>query len=346
MAALTRPANVFARGVSPGDGTAIVALWRELWDAHERWGGYPGSHDARAYERLAVRLEDDARARAGRPILGRHAHFVADLGGAPCGQVEGWFEQNGIDGSTALTCEVRSLIVGERVRRIGAGRALLEGLAAAARVMARGAPCVLAAEVLEPNPAHAFYARLGFAPIAWAVRIDATAGAKLPRGSFTARVAGARDALAVSRLEGELAARRCKVGDLRFDRPRTIDATLLGALATHLAGGAAASACDPITVVVLDDSGVVRGAASLAVQTLEPPFLPVRRALLGRFALDPTCPALPLVTPLVALGCRQAAARGAHQVELIDLSAPGTELHDAGLAIGARAWSRVVTRTA
>jgi hypothetical protein len=50
--------------------------------------------------------------------------------------------------------------------------------------------------------------------------------------------------------------------------------------------------------------------------------------------------------PIVALGCRLAASRGAPHVEVTDLSAPGTELYGAVLAIGARPWSRVVTKPA
>jgi hypothetical protein len=53
---------------------------------------------------------------------------------------------------------------------------------------------------------------------------------------------------------------------------------------------------------------------------------------------------LPLVATLVSFGCRLALSHGAQQVELTDLSAPGTPLHDAALATGARPWSRVVTR--
>ncbi len=51
VAALSRPARVSARAPLPGEGDAIAALWRELWDAHEAWGGYPGSRDPRVYAR-------------------------------------------------------------------------------------------------------------------------------------------------------------------------------------------------------------------------------------------------------------------------------------------------------
>jgi hypothetical protein len=72
--------------------------------------------------------------------------------------------------------------------------------------------------------------------------------------------------------------------------------------------------------------------------------LPAKRGILGRFAIDAASDPRELVPPLVALGCRLAAARGAATVELTDLTAPGTPLHSAALATGAGPWSRVVTR--
>jgi GNAT superfamily N-acetyltransferase len=334
------------RSAIPGEGQAIAALWRELWDAHQDWGGYPGTRDEAVYARLASRLDQDARVRDGRPVLGCHAHLVAELEGAPSGQVEGWLERRGPGDLAPLICEVRSLVVAVRARGLGVGRALLDVLAEAARAAALGAPVVLAAEVLEPNPAHAFYARVGFAPVAYSAWVDPGSGARgATRGpdGLVARPAGALDAGAISTLEGFLAARRRAAGDLRFEPPRTLDATLLLAVAAHLAADARERG-DAATLVAVDRAGVVRGAASVIVQTLEPPFLPVRRSLIGRFALDPACPPLALLAPLVALGCRFAQARGASRVELTDLSAPGTDLYDAALAIGARPWSRVVQR--
>jgi GNAT superfamily N-acetyltransferase len=342
MAALTRPAQVVVRAAFPGEGAAVAALWRELWDAHEAWGGYPGSRDPRVYAQLAHRLDDDVRVRGGHPILGRHVHLVSDLDGTPCGQVEGWFDRQGVE--SPYTCEVRSLIVNERVRGLGAGRALLEALGGAARSLSRDAPCILAAEVLEPNPAHAFYARVGYTPVAWCARVEAASGASV--GPGRARVAVPQDALAMARLESTLAARRRDAGDTRFDRPRAIDATLVGAIAAHLATHTSASLRDPANLVAVDAAGVVRAAASFTVHALEPPFVPMRRALLGRFSVDPALPAQPFVAPLVALGCRMALAQGAPHVELTDLSAPGTDLHGAALSTGARPWSRVVTRMA
>ncbi|HLK35996.1 MAG TPA: GNAT family N-acetyltransferase [Polyangiaceae bacterium] len=342
MAALTQAARVRVRAPLPGEGAAVASLWRELWDAHEQWGGYPGSRDPRVYAQLAARLDDDARVRSGHPILGHHVHLVADLRGVPCGQVEGWFEHRGLPGLNAPTCEVRSLIVTARARRLGAGRALLEAIAGAAREMARGAPTVLAAEVLDPNPARAFYARLGYSPVAWSARIAAEHNVPRESTPFAARLAVSQDALALARLEATLAARRRAAGDLRFDRPHAIDATAVAAIAAHLA--ATAGATDPVTLVAADAAGVPRGAATFNVQSLEPPFLPVRRALLGRFALDPAFAAAPLVAPMVALARRLASARGASHVEMTDLSAPGTDLYAAAIAAGAAPWSRVVIR--
>jgi len=340
MAALTRPAQVLVRGAQPGEGAAVAALWRELWDAHEAWGGYPGSRDPRVYAQLAARLDDDVRVRGGHPILGRHVHLVADLDGTPCGQVEGWFDRLGVE--SPYTCEVRSLIVSERQRGLGAGRALLEKLADAARSLSRNAPCVLAAEVLEPNPARAFYERVGYVPVVWCARIDAERGAAV--GAVRARPAHSQDALAIARLEAALAARRRDAGDVRFDRPRAIDATLVGAIAAHLATSAGGSLRDPSSLVAVDEGGTVRAAASFTVHPLEPPFLPMRRALLGRFTVDPALPAAPFMAPLVALGCRMALAQGAPYVELTDLPAPDSDLHAAALGTGATPWSRVVIK--
>jgi GNAT superfamily N-acetyltransferase len=344
-AAMTAP-DLIVRAARPGEGRAVAGLWRELWDAHEEWGGYPGSRDPRVYDQLASRLEEDARVRGGHPVLGRHVHLVAALKGELLGQVEGWFERHGVDSATPSTCEVRSLIVRAGERRSGAGRALLDTLARQASTLARGAPCVLAAEVLEPNPAHAFYARVGYAPVAWSARIATGSPiAQLGAGPTAARLAARDDALAVAMLDATLAARRRASGDMRFDRPRAVDATIVGAIAAHLAHVAATGA-EPTELVAIDERGVVRASASLAVMPLDPPFLPAKRGILGRFAIDPASDPRRLLPPLVGLGCRLAASRGAATIELTDLTGPRTPLHDAAVATGARPWSRVVTKLA
>ncbi len=335
------------RAARPGEGLAIAALWRELWDAHQGWGGYPGSRDDAVYLRLANRLNEDARVRAGRPLLGSHIHLVAEVDGAPCGQVEGWVDRRGPGALAPILCEVRSLVVTGRARGLGVGRALLDVLGQTAQALGPAAPCVLAAEVLEPNPARSFYTKIGFSPIAWSSWIDpgdgARAAAARSSGALVARPAGAADAPAISRLESVLADRRRAAGDQRFEPTRAIDAAIMTAIAAHLAADASEQG-DAATIVAVDRWGIVRGAASIIVQTLDPPFITVRRSLVGRFALDPAYPALALLAPLVALGCRFAEARGAARVELTDLSAPGSDLYEAALAIGARPWSHVVQR--
>lgn len=349
MVALSRPDRVSLRAAVPGEGTAIAGLWRELWDALEAWGGYPGSHDPGVYAEVAHLLDEDARVRAGHPVRGPHVHLIADINGVPCGQVQGWVERHGVDSTTPFTCEVRSLIVTERARGLGIGRVLLQALAAAARILSHGAPCVLAAEVLEPNPALAFYELLGYESISHNARIDAADGAS-SAGSLpaypVARLALPRDALPVARLDRLLAARRRAAGDVRFDPPKAVNETRLHAIAAQFSSDPGDKPQNPTVLVSVDPDGVVRGAAFFVVQGLEPPFVPMVRALIGRFAVDPACAAAPIVMSLVALACRLALLQGAALVEVADLSAPGTELHAAAMAAGAIPWSRVMTKPA
>jgi GNAT superfamily N-acetyltransferase len=345
VAAVTASAPVVVRAANPAEGRSVAGLWRELWDAHEAWGGYPGTRDDRVYDQLAERLSDDARVRGGQPVLGRHVHLVAEADHRVVGQVEGWFERHGIDEATPHTCEVRSLIVSSRSRARGVGRALLEGLARVARQMSRGAPVVMAAEVLEPNPAHAFYANVGYAPVSWTARITTQGGGE-SRGEekFVARLATASDALGIAMLDPALAERRRAQGDVRFDRPRAVDATFVGALAAHLARPIGTQ--DQCELVVVDAYDVVRASASLTVMSLDPPFLPARRGLLGRFAIDPALDPRPLVEPLVRVGRRLALLRGAATLELTDLDPPGSPIHDSVMSSGGVAWSRIVERHA
>lgn len=347
MAAVTKAASIIVRAAKPDEGRRISGLWRELWDAHEAWGGYAGARDPRVYDQLATRLSDDARVRGGQPVLGRHVHLVAataDQGAV--GQVEGWFERHGIDETTPYTCEVRSLIVSSTARTRGTGRALLDELARVARQMSRGAPVVMAAEVLEPNPAHAFYAKTGYAPVSWTARVttEGAASELVPPEPFRARPATPNDALAIAMLDPALAERRRAQGDVRFDRPRAVDATFVGALAAHLARPI--GALDQCELVVVDRQHVVRASASLTVMSLDPPFLPARRGLLGRFAVDPAVDPTPLVGPLVRLGKRLALLRGAATLELTDLDPPGSPLHRGAIDAGGQPWSRIVERWA
>jgi GNAT superfamily N-acetyltransferase len=352
MAAVTKPASIIVRAAKPDEGRRIAGLWRELWDAHEAWGGYAGARDSRVYDQLATRLSDDARVRGGQPVLGRHVHLVASTADqGVVGQVEGWFERHGVDETTPYTCEVRSLIVSSTARTRGVGRALLDELARVARQMSRGAPVVMAAEVLEPNPAHAFYAKVGYAPVSWTTRASTEPLARdqgaidpTPHDAYFARPATPNDALAIAMLDPALAERRRAQGDVRFDRPRAVDATFVGALAAHLARPV--GVLDQCELVVVDRQQVVRASASLTVMSLDPPFLPARRGLLGRFAVDPAVDPLPLVGPLVRLGKRLALLRGAATLELTDLDPPGASLHRGTVDAGGLPWSRIVERWA
>jgi GNAT superfamily N-acetyltransferase len=347
MAAVTKAPQMTVRAAHAEEGRAVAQLWRELWDAHEAWGGYAGTRDPRVYEQLAVRLSEDARVRGGQPVLGRHVHLVAETDLGVVGQVEGWFERHGVDETTPHTCEVRSLIVSTRTRSRGVGRALLESLAQVARQMSRGAPVVMAAEVLEPNPAHAFYVKCGYAPVSYTARVG-TEGAIMDEGlvatvgGWTARVASSDDALAIAMLDPALAARRRAQGDIRFDRPRAVEATFVGALAAHLSRPT--GALDQNELVVVDSEGTARASASLTVMSLDPPFVPARRGLLGRFAVDPALDPRPILPPMVQLARRLAALRGAATLELTDLDPPRHPLHDSALAAGAKPWSRIVER--
>jgi hypothetical protein len=165
-----------------------------------------------------------------------------------------------------------------------------------------------------------------------------------PHDTYFARPATPNDALAIAMLDPALAERRRAQGDIRFDRPRAVDATFVGALAAHLARPL--GALDQCEVVVVDRRDVVRASASLTVMSLDPPFVPARRGLLGRFAVDPAVDPQPLVGPLVRLGRRLALLRGAATLELTDLDPPRGPLHAGALAAGAVPWSRIVERWA
>jgi predicted N-acetyltransferase YhbS len=208
---------------------------------------------------------------------------------------------------------------------------------------------VLAAEVLDSNPARTFYERVRYSPISHSARIDATAGPSLAerfgRG-WVARVAQPQDAPAIASLDAILAASRRAAGDIRFDPPMPVDATKTKAMAAHFGSNTSPSGTplNPVTLVSVDCDGVVGGAAFFALPVLAPPFLPKRLALLGPVAVDPACPTQPVFSSLLALACRRAVAEGVPYVEVTDLPRPGAKLHSAALAAGAVPWSRVLGR--
>lgn len=344
MAAVTRTESVTVRAARYGEGESVARLWRELWDVHESWGSYAGSKEPGTYVELGRRLDEDARIRDGEPALGRHIHIVAELGGEVVGQVEGWLERHGVDESTPVTCEVRSLVVLPEARRYGAGRALLARLANLALELSRAPEVFLAAEVLEANPGIAFYERLGYVSVGYTARLPVEQAARLPPSrNYFGRYALPADALRIALLDGVLAHRRRASGDLRFDRPRAVDATLLGAISGHLSRPLGPA--DPIEIVVTDPAGFVYAAASVMVAQLESPFVPTRRAILGRTTVDPRIDPEWVVPELVRTAARLAIGQGAAMMEICDIDRGGP-LERGALATGARRWSRVMTKLA
>jgi GNAT superfamily N-acetyltransferase len=347
VAAVSARPRVEVRAPRPSEGKAIAQLWRALWDAHEGWGSYAGAKDEATYAEVASRIDREAQTRAGQPALGRHLHLVAAYDGEPLGQVEGWLDRFGDAPSTPWTCEVRSLVVSERAQTCGLGRALLTGLGRAATQLSR-APTLLVAEVLAPNPAITFYERIGYAPVSWVTRVDDLAAARAAyiearSVEYTPRAARSSDAYALAALDSVLADRRRASGDVRFDPPRALEATYIGALAARL-DGAWPFGQMPLEVVVADASGAVRASASLYVSSLDPPFLPFRRGVLTRLSVDPAADPAPIVRAMLPFAAQVATSWGAQVLEVSDLGPPGTPLHDATLAAGARRWSTVVAK--
>ncbi len=138
---------------------------------------------------------------------------------------------------------------------------------------------------------------------------------------FSARVARPSDALAIALLEGPLALRRRAAGDSRFDSPHAIDATLVGAIAAHL-GRPQRDPLDATELVAVDEKGNVRGCASFGSSSLDPPFVPTKRAVLARFALDPAVTPAAARSSMIAMACDLAREAGAAGVELVDLTGP------------------------
>ncbi|HRG96961.1 MAG TPA: GNAT family N-acetyltransferase [Polyangiaceae bacterium] len=346
MAELSDPGDgrVEVRAPAPGDGRRLADLWRLLWDVHEGWGSYPGTREERVYDELAARLSEEARSRGASAVSGRHVHLVASVRGEAVGQVEGWLDRHGSTRAVRWTCEVRSLVVSEDARHLGAARALLGRLAGVAGELTVGAPAVLAAEVLEGNPAMAFYRKLGFRTPSYAVRLPTEAARALPFPAPLARLARPRDALALTFLEANLAERRRAAGDCRFDPPRALDAAVVDAIAKHLEGAEPRQRLDPADLAVVDARGVARASGTLTFANLEPPFLPGVRAILARVSHDACVSAVEALGPLVRLAGQLAHLAGAQHLEIVDLPGPRTALYEAARGLGATPWSRVALR--
>lgn len=327
-------ASVRITALSPGDGECVAELWRDLWILHESWDGYPAARDRDTYRQLAERLEGWAERRKTDPVLGQHVHLVArNDAGMAIGQIEGWLERHGLSPDTPATCEVRSLIVDERVRAHGVGRALLGELELLVRQVCRG-PTFLVAEVLVPNSALGFYEQLGYRAIATTMMMPLDR-APLLSGVGSARLARPSDAMAMTHLEMQRRHQARARGDCRLDRPTALDAAFAQAVARHLAS----SSSDLLSW----DGSQLMAQASLTTSTLEAPFAPVVRAALGRLAMHHGGAAS--VGALLALAGERAGRRGGRRLEVSDLP---TDEHDPLRAIlreaGARPFSWIMGR--
>lgn len=328
-------ASVRITALAPGDGEAVASLWRDLWLLHESWNGYPAARDPGTYTDLAERLEAWARRRNTDPVLGQHIHLVArDPTGLPIGQVEGWLDRHGSSPGTPTTCEVRSLVVDERVREYGVGSALLGELETLARHVSRG-PTFAVAEVLVPNSALSFYEKLGYRSFSFTTMLTLDGSEATLGPSRRARQASAGDAMSMARLEMERRTDARARGDLRLDRPTAVDASFAQAVARHLA----ATTGD---LLLFDETELV-AQASLSVSTLEAPFAPVVRAALGRLAVSHGGAAR--AAEVLALAAERARRLGARRLEISDLAPdPDDSLRRVVQDAGARPFSRIVGR--
>jgi GNAT superfamily N-acetyltransferase len=317
------------------DGAEVAALWRELWDLHTGWGGYKGSAEPAIYTHLATRLENDFRHRQEQTLEGAHIHLVALEKDRIVGQVEGWLERYGERSETHTTCEVRSLVVGQAGRGLGIGRQLLETLGRVS-VAESGRPVVMVAEVLTKNPALQFYQRMGFSISSLSRKLS-----RPPSPAVFARPAGASDAFAVGLLSEHLARERRKRGDLRFDPPASLDAARVSAIAVYLRQQNS-SAVDHIAFA---PDGTAIGTATLSTTSLDPPFLPQRRAALGRFALSDSRLAQKAFSALIASAWQDAQTHGATFIELTELTEAPTPTLTYAVELGTEPWSTIVMKT-
>jgi hypothetical protein len=236
---------------------------------------------------------------------------------------------------------VHSLVVEAESQSRGIGKALLTGIDRAGVALMDGGGALLAAEVLELNPAFRFYEKQGFFPVSYVTALPTKPTYALPKG-YAARRAIAGDASILAKLDRVLAERRFQQGDPRWDLPRAVDSKEIGLLAEHLARDSQST--NSREIVVEDPAGVVRASACLAVSPLEYPFRLGRRACLGRLSIEPGFPIEPFVEAVLAEGARLASLQGAERMEVTDLPSPESMLYRATLVVGARPWSRIMCR--
>lgn|GEM_PF-956412 len=338
-----------ARAATRTDAPAICDLWQQLWHEHEAIGGYAATRDPEAYVSLTQRIENELVRRAGSAVGGRHIHLVASCDKRVVGQIEAWLEQLGVfvGAAPTVTCELRSLIVAPHARGAGTGKALVEKAAQVASHLLQGVPILLAAEVLHRNPSIAFYTRLGFAPRSWNAQMPTSIASPLPRSTpFQARQATHRDARALAELHHAFVTRKYAAHDSRFGAPQPVNSALI----EHFADAVQhmKTAHDQTralsTYLVVEHAHAVCAAAHLSVSQLEPPFVPVARAVLSGFSAASAAHAPELFAELMSLGRHIAKLHGAPMMEITDLDAPNQPIFQAALQLGAQPWSLTMLR--
>ncbi len=147
-------ATVGVRDATPDDMPALVDLWSQLRQQGLRWRGrVNAAEDPAAVEaRFKAAMADPAY----RLIV---AHVGEEIAGMALLSIA---EDNPLRDVHAM--EVTHVCVGDRHRRLGAGKALMT--AAVGYADERGIDHIAVSVLPQQRDAHRFYARLGFAPVA------------------------------------------------------------------------------------------------------------------------------------------------------------------------------------
>lgn len=143
MAGGAHPAELNVRPATPGDVPVLFRMKRALTSAE--------GHEA------ILRATERDWLRDGFGPAARFRCFLAEAGGAPIGMIT--FSEVYMTALAGSIFSIQDLYVEPDRRRLGAGRALVAAVAAAA--VERGVPLIELA-VMDDNPARKFYRRLGF----------------------------------------------------------------------------------------------------------------------------------------------------------------------------------------
>ena len=287
MAALNRVPSVRVRAAAPGEGAALARLWRELWEAHEGWGGYGASRDARVYAEPR-RPPRRGRARPGRGPAARPPR--ASRRRARRSRLRAG---RGMDRPLRRRPPHALHLRGALPRRRSRGPPPRRGSSAArgplARVVPRGARG--AARARGRGPRREPRRRLLRRP---RVRLGRLQRAHRGRGRRRAPRRFAPPARLASRVATPAPWRASSRPWPPGATPPATGATTLPlpstwrsstAIEVQLEARGESTQRDPTTLVAVDASGNVCGLTSFATHALEPPFSTGVRALAGRFAV-------------------------------------------------------------